>query len=206
MTHFVQLDLLTLPAGSQLHAPSELLQLFYCTNMKCGESEGAFAPFSEGSVVRTIDGALTASPMAPTGTEIYPTRIISAWERFDDLPSASEHEELGLHYKYDRKNPPGTGSSFVTWADHFTFGPVPYSADLAEAISTAETGDKLGGWPSWIQGIEYPACPRCAARMEHMLQIDSEDHVPYMFGDCGCGHVTRCPNHPGVQAFGWACS
>jgi hypothetical protein len=41
--------------------------------------------------------------------------------------------------------------------------------------------------------------------MGHVFQVDSEDHVPFMFGDAGCGHVTQCPDHKEVVAFGWAC-
>lgn len=39
-----------------------------------------------------------------------------------------------------------------------------------------------------------------------LFQIDSEDNIPYMFGDTGCGHITYCEKHPRVLAFGWACS
>jgi hypothetical protein len=38
-----------------------------------------------------------------------------------------------------------------------------------------------------------------------VLQLDSQGNVPLMFGDVGCGHVTHCPEHPGVLAFEWAC-
>ena len=41
--------------------------------------------------------------------------------------------------------------------------------------------------------------------MALVFQVDSEDHVPFMFGDTGCGHVTQCPDHKDVVAFGWAC-
>jgi hypothetical protein len=56
-----------------------------------------------------------------------------------------------------------------------------------------------------VQRVEYPNWPTCDARMGLVLQIDSEDNVPHMFGDVGCGHITQCPNHPEVLAFGWAC-
>jgi hypothetical protein len=41
--------------------------------------------------------------------------------------------------------------------------------------------------------------------MWHVFQIDSEDNLPYMFGDVGCAHITQCPEHKEVVAFGWAC-
>jgi len=50
--------------------------------------------------------------------------------------------------------------------------------ELAEAISTAAAGDELGGWPRWSQGVEYPSCPRCAARMALVFHLDSEDNFP----------------------------
>ncbi len=66
-------------------------------------------------------------------------------------------------------------------------------------------GDTLLGWPHWIQGVEYPECPKCKARMEHVFQIDSEKNLPLMWGDMGIAHVTRCPTHREVLALGWAC-
>jgi len=44
--------------------------------------------------------------------------------------------------------------------------------EVAEAIATAATGDKLLGWPSWVQGVEYPRCPRCNQQMSFVFQID----------------------------------
>jgi uncharacterized protein YwqG len=77
--------------------------------------------------------------------------------------------------------------------------------ELAETISAAAAGDKLGGWPHWIQGVEYPSCPRCAARMALVFQLDSNDNLDFMFGDAGVAHVTQCPQHPDVVALAWAC-
>lgn len=36
--------------------------------------------------------------------------------------------------------------------------------------------------------------------------VVEEGDVPFMFGDVGRGHVTQCPDHEDVVAFGWACS
>ena len=68
-------------------------------------------------------------------------------------------------------------------------------------------GDKLGGYPRWVQGVEYPTCRRagCGETMRLVFQIGSEDNIPLMWGDCGIGHITQCPTHTGVLAFGWAC-
>lgn len=77
--------------------------------------------------------------------------------------------------------------------------------ELSEDPSYPQTGDKLGGWPYWVQGVEYPQCPECGETMELVFQLDSEDHLDHMFGDTGCAHVTRCKNHPHQLALGWAC-
>jgi hypothetical protein len=31
------------------------------------------------------------------------------------------------------------------------------------------------------------------------------DALPFMFGDMGIGHITQCPEHKDVVAFGCAC-
>jgi hypothetical protein len=67
-------------------------------------------------------------------------------------------------------------------------------------------GDKLAGWPAWVQGVEYPRCPLCEETMGLVFQIESEGHVPFRFGDSGTGHITRCRTHPNLVAFSWACA
>jgi|JI10StandDraft_1071094.scaffolds.fasta_scaffold388723_2 hypothetical protein len=67
------------------------------------------------------------------------------------------------------------------------------------------SGHKLGGWPFWVQGVEYPSCPRCSEEMRYVLQLDFEPPLEDLFGDSGCGHVSQCPSHPEVLAFTWAC-
>ena len=32
--------------------------------------------------------------------------------------------------------------------------------------------------------------------MQLFMQLDSEDHLGYLFGDAGIAHLTYCPNHP----------
>jgi uncharacterized protein YwqG len=119
-----------------------------------------------------------------------------------DSPDPEEHETLGLAYRYDFK----AERVSVECPELGLEARDVDSLDVAEAISNAEPGDKLGGWPHWIQSVEYPACPTCGDRMELVFQLDSEDNLPVVFGDVGCGHITRCPRHPEVLAFGWACS
>jgi hypothetical protein len=198
----LQLDLGDLPGELGGRFGTGLIQLFYCTRGEC-EGYGGWEPFADDlsrvRVVRPSGPSLKTS--VPREMSHFPAKRIVGWERFLDLPDPDEHEELGLKYVYDHKA--GTvkleckelGLVFDNIRDHM----------LAENIANSELGDKLAGWPAWIQGRRYPDCPRCGRRMAHVFQVDSEDHVPFVFGDSGCGHLTQCPEHREVVAFGWEC-
>lgn len=199
---FLQLDLDDLPAELGQPFGTGLLQLFYCVRDEC-QGYGGWEPFGDDlSRVRVVH---------PTGTEpnttlphpvgSFPAKRIVGWERFLDLPKPEEHRELGLKYVYDHKagtvrlECEGLGLVFENVRD----------PNLAENIANSSLGDKLAGWPAWVQNVEYPSCPQCGRRMSLVFQVDSEHNVPFMFGDAGCGHVTQCPEHKEVVAFAWAC-
>jgi uncharacterized protein YwqG len=199
---FLQFDLGDLPEELGQRFGTSLLQLFYCTRDEC-QGYGGWEPFADDlsrvRVVQATGPGLKASvPHQQCG---FPAKRIVGWTRSLDLPKPSEHKELGLKYVYDHKA--GTvrlecqelGLVFENLKDPM----------LAENVADSQLGDKLAGWPAWIQSVEYPNCPRCGRRMVHVFQVDSEDSVPFMFGDSGCGHITQCPEHQEVVAFGWAC-
>ncbi|HEU4408020.1 MAG TPA: DUF1963 domain-containing protein [Polyangiaceae bacterium] len=195
---FLQLDLAACPPPFARRGGG-LLQLFYCSRDD-GDCE-TWAPFSGTHLVRVLaePGQIVRQPK---GLEPFAARAVEGWREFTDYPQPSEHEALGLRYDYD------FGKNLVSArCDELGLALVDADIDLgvAEAIAAAEAGDKLGGWPAWVQGVEYPSCPKCKRTMQLLLQVDSEDNVPHMFGDVGCGHITRCPEHPDVLAFGWAC-
>jgi hypothetical protein len=182
MQMFVQLAGDALPPDARERiAPGELLQFFYCMNVDpCCEADcEAYLPHAKSTLLRIVtpaEGAHTGADM-PAGM-FAPARIVG-WTAVDDYPN---HEELG---------------------------------DAEVAISDAEfdalvddfprSGEKLLGWPLWVQSVEYPDCRVCGSRMELLFQIDSEDNLPYMWGDVGVGHITQCREHRGELAFGWAC-
>ncbi|WP_375772587.1 YwqG family protein [Archangium gephyra] len=196
----VQLDLQSLPEEARQRLGRGLLQVFYCERDECEQECDGWFPFSQAHRVSIID-APHGHMAAPAGKP-FPPKEISGWKRADDYPSPAEHEELGLDFDYDfekdtvRVRCPEVGLDSPPIGIH----------DLeAETVSSALTGDKLLGWPHWIQGVEYPQCPECKARMEYVFQIDSQNNLPLMWGDMGTAHVTRCPTHPNVLALGWAC-
>jgi uncharacterized protein YwqG len=198
---FLQLDLEDLPEEIGQRFGTGLLQLFYCTRTKC-QGHGGWEPFADDlSRVRVVQfrGASIVTSV-PKQDVHFPAKRIIRWERFLDLPHFEEQAELGVKYVYDHE---ARTVRLECQELDFVVDNID-DAMLGDNIKS-QPGDKLAGWPAWVQGAEYPNCPRCGRRMVHVFQVDSEINIPFMFGDCGCGHITQCPHHKDVVAFGWAC-
>jgi len=199
MQFFLQLPLASLPARFTVRGDG-MLQLFYCS-VDDGSCE-TWRPFSGTHLVRLLTGRAAAAAQ-PAGLAPFPVRAIAGWHELIDYPHPGEHEALGLVYEYDFPNKRVS----VSCADlGVALRDLDLGSGVAQTIATAEQGDKLGGWPAWIQNVEYPVCLECGRPMDLVFQVDSKDNIPHMFGDVGCGHITQCPIHPHVLAFGWACS
>ena len=182
MQLFLQLNLDELPPSERGKFGSGLLQMFYCTNSDplCEVDCEAFFPFAKSALLRIIQPHGEAEEVSIADEQgMFPARAIKEWQEMDDYPNWEESAEHGLEL------------SDTEWESIEEDYPRP--------------GDKLEGWPNWVQGVEYPNCPVCNERMEMVFQIDSEDNLPYMFGDVGCGHITQCKTHKEQIAFGWAC-
>jgi uncharacterized protein YwqG len=189
---FIQLNLDRLPEAIKNNYGSGLLQMFYCINEEplCEVECQAFFPFAKSVLIRIVqiesDNA-SADKSVPEENDFLP-RLIIGWKEVVDYPNWEERELLEEELaEIDWENlVDEEGVSFNEW---FPVG-----------------GDKLAGYPRWIQSIEYPNCPLCGDQMQLVFQIDSDDNVPHMFGDVGCGHITQCKDHKDQLAFGWACS
>jgi hypothetical protein len=183
MQLFVQLDLDTLPEPLRGEFGSGILQMFYCTNKNplCEMDCGAWAPFSKSQLVRIVQPQERIEIAAAYDDTFFPPKQIVGWQPLDDYPNWEEGEELGVMLSDEEQEALG---------------------ELGFPLS----GDKLVGWPDWVQVIEYPDCPICGEKMRLVFQIDSEDNLPHMFGDVGCGHITQCKTHKEQLAFGWACA
>ena len=161
-----------------------LLQLFYCNQerdeggMPCDVELDGWAPFSKAHAVRIVTDDEGETSVVGVA---HPGRRVVSWSPSVESPSGEELRSLGIEISDEQWD--GLGE-----------------ADIPRS------GEKVGGWPLWIQGVEYPDCPICGKQMAFVVQIDSEQNVPVMFGDAGVGHVTQCRSHPEVLAFGWACS
>jgi len=174
MQLFVQLDLSRLPEKKG----KGLAQFFYCTNSnpQCEVTCEAWYPNTTSTHSRLVEvNGPSATVQMDMIAELFPEKRITGWERQDDYPNPDELDELGVRLEEEEH-------------DELIDAEFPIS------------GDKLFGWPHWVQGVEYHL-----EDSELFVQIDSENNVPFMFGDVGCGHLTRKKDDPSAMAFGWAC-
>ncbi|GAA4978890.1 hypothetical protein GCM10023205_54040 [Yinghuangia aomiensis] len=135
-----------------------------------------YRAFSSGNVVRIVDAAdRTSSPTPPDGVRLFPERPIAGWARaVKDYPYCE--------------------------ADASELLP----EERAVVFGLNRQGDKLGGWPNWVQDPQYPNCPQGDHRMtQPVLQIDSGHGVPHVWGDNGAGYIVQCPTHRDQVAFVW---
>lgn len=184
MQLFLQLNSRDLPESERNAFGEGLLQVFYCTNWdtECEVNCEAYFPFSKSTLVRVViyDTETISSPEKSPVKEAFPEREIVGWLSKDDFPNWEELENLGCSLLDEQ-------------------------SDLLCDLDYPHPKDKLLGWPYWIQGVEYPDCPECGKPMKLVFQIDSEDNLPYMFGDVGCSHITQCEQHQDKLAIAWAC-
>ena len=199
MQFFLQLDLSTLPEEFEYPIRKGLLQLFYCSS-----DDGACETWAHFTGTHAISINELNSEITTRNNDITPLKQnkIASWKRIDDLPHVEEHRFLGVQYDYDFKK----NRVSIECKEHdLHFKHIDIDSNPADSIAEAASGDKLGGWPYWVQSAEYPNCLTCNQQMSLLFQIDSNDNLDYMFGDVGCGHLTYCQNHPEIFAFGWAC-
>lgn len=156
-----------------------LLQVWMCEADDCDTYE-AFSGAHHIRIVRPGDFAkldLTSTP--PDGVGLKDAQFVAKWTRRPELPNS---EELG-----DR------GIEVADGADEWL-------QDLPR------NGEKVGGWPGWVQGVEYPDCEECGEPMKNvLLQLEAGTIDGFDFGDCGTAHVTQCSKHRDNLALAWAC-
>lgn len=191
MQLFVQLNLEELPPefSSESGLAEGLLQMFYCVGRDptCAYECEAYKPFSKCSLVRIVkspggDADSGTKPAVDNALlkDFFLAKTITGWEEQEDYPMYSEIKAHGIHFNAEEEK-------------------------LYQSIDFPVQGEKLGGWPYWIQDIEYPCCPVCRKKMGFLFQVDSRDNLPYEFGDSGCGHIFRCEEHRDTLAFSWEC-
>lgn len=125
-----------------------------------------------------IEGESTT--IEPTIDRLFEEKVIKSWKTVDDYPHPEELYELDIEFSDEEMD-------------------ALYDSDMM-----AMAGDKLFGYPYWVQGVEYPTDEN-GDLMEMVFQLDSEKNLPFMFGDVGVGHLTQSKNDEKLLTFGWAC-
>jgi hypothetical protein len=199
---FVQLELSSLPEECALPTRDGVLQLFYCRgDDPCSGNEES-EPFSNESKLARVVPKAGLSPVAASGSgePPWPPQVIVGWERFADRPDSADHAAEGLRTSFDYVTERVlVQADEVGVAEHFE-----RDAFSVSDISSAAAGDKLAGWPCWVQGADYVRCYLCGDQMQVVFQLDSHNHLPHSFGSLGIGHISMCRSHPDVAAFGFA--
>jgi len=186
MQLFVQIDLAAAPRPDSTPEAlrSGLLQLLYCCNENCDAVGDNF--FALKALARIIPACDIGSLHVGDDGQVFPAKQISKWVAAPDFPNYDEAISLGIEFSEDELDEYYSNES-----------------DLGNAMPLQ--CDKLDGWPDWVQGVSYPFCSVCEKQMNYLFQMASNDNVPYMFGDCGIGHVCVCPDHPDRLSFLWDC-
>ena len=189
MPLWLQLNLNTVPVSAREEIPEELrcgvLQFFYCTDNDCESQD--FGAFPENMISRIILASSLCPKLRGTAHDHAPLQIIT-WDAHQDLPDVGEASRLTGHaLDYD--------------------GAEAFCARHRDGSGTLpRQQDKLRGWPYWVQGEAYFECELCGTPLSYVFQVASNDHVPFMFGDLGVGHLCYCPKHPQRGSFYWSCS
>jgi hypothetical protein len=186
MALVLQLDVTTLPSDVRLqygYRGEGLIQFFNCTSGTplCEVDTEAFfggeGPKPKSKLLRLVrttgDGAVSAVPEMQNPIE---PKSITGWTALDDYPS--HVEETGVENAREvRENVEETLG--IDWYD------------------ASRGGDKLAGWPQWIQDVEYPSCKKCDAEMNRFVyQIASDATTNASFCGDGVAYVCQCPEHP----------
>jgi len=132
-------------------------------------------PFSGGQRVRIVDPTDTLDvQQAPAGVQVFDKQPIFSW--------GAALNDFPLEE-----------------------GHVPLEAEEHAIVHKLNRqGDKLSGWPNWVQDPEYPLCPQGAHRLSQLiLQIDSGRGVAHTWGDNGVGFILQCPHHRDQVTFLW---
>jgi len=154
MTLFLQLDLETVPPVLQGKFGAGLLQLFYATCSAFGVD-----PVTRRGLILCsqpeprhfvrvlhpdVDGVLRSQP---DGKGIEPQAIMG-WTPKKEHPGMLEYARLGYWEYFSSSHEQNDESDF----------------NLSVQFPGL-SGDKLDGWPYWLDFLQYPSCPTCGKPM-----------------------------------------
>lgn len=161
---------------AQIGSDSGLLTFFYCFGCRPMGPEGAagyriWLLDKDQAVPCDEPRAASSRGPVPCSVQLVPVSSAPQW---DDARISLDHLDLG-------------SDPWETYHDVWS-----------DLTGSATLESRLGGFPDWIQGAQWPTCPACAQRMNLLLQLDSEPETGLMWGDSGRVFLFRCgtPTHP----------
>lgn len=206
MQLFLQLNLAELPEPVREEFGSGVLQMFHCIPGDCqpeyevGTIYYGRVPFLIQNVrIRLVQplGSGSNPPLPEIDGEEYgssfPALTITNWVEIEDYPHPDDL--VAQVYGWDQVKNHNLGSELAQRLG------LSYEYDQ---VYPTDEGDKLGGYPRWVQDMEYPGCPICHAPMRLVFQLASCENLPYMFGDMGIAHILQCKTHKDEFAFVWS--
>ncbi len=212
MQFIMQINFSRVPEEARLNRGDFLLQMWYCVRGCNFSAANHDDPADKSKLVRimTLAEGATAVTAPDCGASqviggTFPAKRIVGWEKQrEEFPDLAQWEALlpaDLRQKIYAK----------------------LDADLGFPKNWLypEKGDKLGGWARLHQRNAIPKCPRCSSEMRLIFQIQSDDHLPYLWRprapngtpsgrpwttgliSNGTGYITQCQTHRDLVAFTW---
>ncbi len=154
----------------------------------------ASEPFTNSQLVKIIQpDDEPVEVEVPEMEEFFPTKLIVGWKEMqEEYPHPEEIKEYGIALDEQEHE-------ILIALDE------QEHEILDEYDLSAQIGDKLAGWPSWGQSVEYPNCPTCNQNMnQFVFQFESYGNVnnfPYPHGGLGVGCIVQCPEHKEQVTF-----
>jgi uncharacterized protein YwqG len=183
---FVQLNLEELPEEKRIFGKG-ILQLFFCTNEEndCYVNDASFEINPPHQLIRIIDLSEENKEISVPQNH-FPAKLITGWKyvgtEFSYLPSDfNDPNNSVLYFEYESEE----------------------SRMISSNMHRIIEGEKIGGYPLFIQCEKGPNCQTCNKEMEFVLQIGSEVNIPFMFGDGGVGQIFICLDHKENIDFFW---
>lgn len=161
--------------GASMTEP-RLLQIFYAPAGGYDDWE----PWTPTKHIRFVTprGASLTNVMQAAGQGIPPHRI-TKFSVVDEYPDGDELRSLGV-------------SIDDALSEYF------------EEHNERRLSTKIGGYPRWLQGTQYPRCSRTRFPCGFIAQIDSSDRF-VDFGDAGVGYVFQSPAYADLMTMLWQC-
>lgn len=171
----LQLDMEKVPAGIQKSLGNRgIFQCFLCFGRK---DQSTLHCDKGGFIMRVWEPSAeeVAHKVEVHGrTDLKPKRI-TGWTSKDDFPGFNDALK---HVKLRNK-------------------------DFEEICAMRVAGDKLGGWPLWVQLPDWRKCGMCGTLMVQLFQLDSNTALEAVsWGDTGMAHLQMCPNALCHQTIG----